>query len=123
MIPGLPSITAEAVALFRAREARRDPAVRIADDDIAVHLLPAPLRALARVGGRVGAVADRIVDGIDPFSFALRPEDAPAFLARRGYDVIDAADAAALATRYVKDGRVPAPGFHVVLARVRGERP
>lgn len=63
MIPGLPSLTAEFVCLFRAREARREPAVRILDDDRAVHLLSPPMQALA---GAPLAVVDAALNGIDP---------------------------------------------------------
>jgi methyltransferase (TIGR00027 family) len=54
----------------------------------------------------------------EPFLFALGPEDAPAFLQASGLTVVDAAGARALSTRYVRDGRVLATSFHVVLARV-----
>jgi methyltransferase (TIGR00027 family) len=56
----------------------------------------------------------------EPFLFPLPPEDAPAFLAKSRLVVVDAADAAQLATRYVKDRRAPAASFHVVLARLLG---
>ena len=69
-----------------------------------------PGRALPHIVRAVG----------EPFLFTLPPDDTPAFLATSGLDVVDAADVATLATRYVKDGRCPAPGFHVVLARARG---
>lgn len=65
-------------------------------------------RALPHVVGAVG----------EPFLFGLHPNDASGFLQKSGWTVVDAADATGFSTRYVTDGRVPAPGFHVVLARV-----
>jgi len=53
----------------------------------------------------------------EPVLLSLHPEDAPSFLGSTGWDVVDAADPRALATRYVKDGRRPAPSFHLVWAR------
>ncbi len=71
MIPGFPSLTAEAVALFRAREAGRNPQTRILDDTIAARLLSPPLRALAADPARavprvVDAVVGRVLDGVVP---------------------------------------------------------
>jgi len=63
MIAGLPSLTAEFVCLFRAREARRHKEVRILDDDRAVHLLSPPMRALANAPL---AVVDSALNGMDP---------------------------------------------------------
>ena len=54
----------------------------------------------------------------EPVLLSLHPEDAPGFLRSAGWDVDDAADPRALATRYVKDGRRPAPSFHLVWARL-----
>jgi methyltransferase (TIGR00027 family) len=56
----------------------------------------------------------------EPFLFSLPPEDAPGFLAKSRLVVVDAADGAQLATRYVKNRRAPAASFHVVLARLGG---
>lgn len=63
MIPGLPSLTAEFVCLFRAREARRDPQTRILDDDKAEALLSPATAALARAPG---SVVDAALNGMDP---------------------------------------------------------
>ena len=53
----------------------------------------------------------------EPVLLSLHPEDAPSFLRSTGWDVVDAADPRVLAARYVKDGRRPAPSFHLVWAR------
>jgi methyltransferase (TIGR00027 family) len=63
MIPGLPSLTAEFVCLFRAREARRAAHARILDDHHAKDLLSPPMRALA---GAPVAVVDAALNGMDP---------------------------------------------------------
>ncbi len=63
MIPGLPSLTAEFVCLFRAREARRDPSTRILNDDKAEAMLSPPTAALARAPG---SVVDAALNGMDP---------------------------------------------------------
>ncbi len=49
MREGKPSRTASQNALFRALEARRSATVRVADDPLAVHFLPAEFRLLAEV--------------------------------------------------------------------------
>ena len=48
----------------------------------------------------------------------VHPDDAAPFLLSAGWTVVDAADPAGLATRYVKDGRPLAPSFHVQWARL-----
>lgn len=63
MIPGLPSLTAEFVCLFRAREARRPAHARILVDDHAKDLLSPPMRALAVAPV---AVVDAALNGMDP---------------------------------------------------------
>lgn len=55
----------------------------------------------------------------EPVLLSLHPEDAPGFLRSTGWDVVDAADPRSLSTRYVKDGRRPAPSFHFVWAESR----
>jgi methyltransferase (TIGR00027 family) len=49
MREGRPSRTAQHNALFRALEARRPPASRVADDPLAVHFLPPKFRLLAEL--------------------------------------------------------------------------
>lgn len=70
------------------------------------------------------ATAHRVSTGLlhllnEPVTFALHPEDAPDFLQRLGWSVVDLADAAELASRYVRDGRAVYPANFVVHAVAR----
>jgi O-methyltransferase involved in polyketide biosynthesis len=52
----------------------------------------------------------------EPVTFSIHPEDAPAFLDRLGFRVLDVADSETLARRYVRDGRRIPPGVYLVHA-------
>lgn len=53
----------------------------------------------------------------EPVTFFLHPEEAPAFLASCGFEVLDLAEPAALAARYVRDGRPVSPIMYVASAQ------
>ncbi len=55
----------------------------------------------------------------EPVTLSLHPEDAPAFLEREGYELVELADAATLQERFVRDDRQVYPAVYLVLARSR----
>ncbi len=55
----------------------------------------------------------------EPVTLSLHPEDAPAFLEREAYELVELADAATLEARYVKDARRVYPAVYLVLGRTR----
>lgn len=52
----------------------------------------------------------------EPVTFGIHPEDVGGFLGRRGYRVVELADAAQLEARYIRDGRKIYPANYVVVA-------
>lgn len=55
----------------------------------------------------------------EPVTLSLHPEDAPAFLERESYELVELADAAALEERFVRDERRIYPAVYLVLACTR----
>ena len=55
----------------------------------------------------------------EPVTLSLHPEDAPAFLEREAYELVELADAATLEERFVDDGRHVYPAVYLVLAHTR----
>ena len=56
----------------------------------------------------------------EPVLFGIHPEDTGAFLARAGFELVDLAEPAALAQRYVRDRRAVYPANFVARARSSG---
>ncbi len=114
-----PYLTADAVdATLRAIASVAAPSSRL----VFTYLDRAGLEGAKRMQG-AGASASAAARVGEPFQFGLDPTEVPAFLAERGFELVEQATSAELAARFLHPlGRRPpvSPFYNVVLAARQG---